>query len=58
MEILWKIAEKSEMDIPEILINSELERIMDNLKANVTQAGLCFDDYLEHIKRPLMIWKR
>ena len=51
MEILRKIAEKSEMDIPEILINSELERIMDNLKANVTQAGLCFDDYLEHIKK-------
>mgnify|MGYP001612578979 CR=1 FL=1 len=50
-EVLWRIAEKSEMDVPEVLINSELERIIGNLRANVTQTGLRFDDYLEHIKK-------
>ena len=46
-----KIADKSEMDIPEILVNSELERVLDNLKANVAQTGLRFEDYLGHIKK-------
>lgn len=52
-EVLRKIAEKSEMDIPEILIDSEAERIIDNLKANIAQAGLNFDDYLGHIKKTI-----
>ena len=50
-EALRKIADKSEMDIPEILVNSELERVLDNLKANVAQTGLRFEDYLGHIKK-------
>ena len=52
-EALRKIADKSEMDIPEILINSELERIIDNLRANVAQTGLRFEDYLGHIKKTI-----
>jgi len=52
-EALRKIADKSEMDIPEILVNSELERVLDNLKANVAQTGLRFEDYLGHIKKTI-----
>lgn len=50
-EALQKIAEKSEVDIPEILIDSEIERIIGDLKASVAQTGLKFDDYLGHIKK-------
>ncbi|OWK27170.1 MAG: trigger factor [Parcubacteria group bacterium GW2011_GWA2_38_13b] len=57
-EALREIAEKSEMDVPEILINSELERIVNNLKANVAQAGLRFEDYLGHIKKTVDDLKR
>lgn len=46
-EILEKIAEKSEMEIPAILISSEQNRLLDELKQNVSRKlGMNFNDYL------------
>ena len=49
-EILDKIAQKVNIDIPNILINKEKERMLNQLKTDVTsQLKIKFDDYLKKI---------
>jgi trigger factor len=51
-EILEKIAEKSEMEIPAILISSEQSRLLDDLKQNVyPKLGITFEEYLTRTKK-------
>ncbi len=51
-EILEKIAEKSQMEIPEVLITSEKQRMLENIKQQVLQMlGISFEDYLRKIKK-------
>jgi len=51
-EILEKIAEKSQMEIPEVLIESEKKRMLENIRQQVPQMlGLSFEDYLQKIKK-------
>jgi trigger factor len=51
-EILEKIAEKSEMEIPAVLISSEQHRLMEELKQNVSQKlEMTFSDYLAKAKK-------
>lgn len=49
--IISKIAEQSEMDIPEKLIESELDKMVNELEHDVKHRGMEFDKYLEHIKK-------
>lgn len=51
MELVEKVAENSEMDIPEALINLELDKMIGELKASVKDMGLDFDVYLREIKK-------
>lgn len=52
LEMMEKIIEQSKFDdIPELLLNSETEKMMHELEHNVTQQGLSFDDYLNHLKK-------
>jgi FKBP-type peptidyl-prolyl cis-trans isomerase (trigger factor) len=51
MEILKGITEKTEMELPEILVRSELERMLSQFKYDVSQMGIKFEDYLKHIKK-------
>ena len=49
-EILDKIAEKSEMQVPQVLIESEQRRILDNIKQQVPQMlQIPFEDYLKKV---------
>ncbi|HEY0907779.1 MAG TPA: trigger factor [Candidatus Paceibacterota bacterium] len=43
----------SEIDvvIPEVLIDSELGRMTEQMKADIERMGLKFDDYLKHLKK-------
>lgn len=50
-ELAGKVAENSEMDIPEALINFELDKMIGELKASVEDMGLDFDAYLQEIKK-------
>lgn len=51
-EILNKIAEKSNIELPEILIESEKKRMLKNLKQQVGQMlQISFEDYLTKIKK-------
>jgi len=51
-EILEKIAKNSEVEIPEILIEEEKKRMLENLKRGVSQMlQITFKDYLAKLKK-------
>lgn len=45
------IIAETNMELPDVLIESELENLIGRLKADITNAGLKFEDYLNHIKK-------
>lgn len=49
--LVSKIAEKSEMDIPEAMVGSEIHKMMHELEHDIQHRGMEFDKYLEHIKK-------
>ncbi len=51
MELIEKVAKDSQIDIPEILIENELEKMIGELEHNVLSMGLEFDRYLREIKK-------
>lgn len=50
-EIIDKIAAKTEIEIPNVLITGEVEKMIDELKDMVLASGAEFDKYLENIKK-------
>jgi trigger factor len=51
-EIIGKIAEKSDFEIPEALVEKEKNQIMENLKKRVSQElKISFEDYLSKINK-------
>ncbi|MBA7627432.1 Trigger factor [subsurface metagenome] len=51
-EILEKIAEKSQIDIPQILIENEQKRMLENIKQQVPQMlQVPFEEYLKKIQK-------
>lgn len=53
MKILEKIAENTKVEMPEILIESETDRIITETKGQLGQLGLNFDDYLKSSKKTI-----
>jgi trigger factor len=51
MVIVEKLISETSGEIPEILIESEIQKILYRLEADVTNAGLNFADYLVQIKK-------
>lgn len=49
--MLDKIAEKTELDIPEVLVNGEIDKMVSELKGMVQSSGGEFNKYLESIKK-------
>ena len=45
------IIEATEMELPQILIDSEIEQMFAQMNEDLTRANLNMDDYLEHIKK-------
>ncbi|MFW6389713.1 MAG: trigger factor, partial [Halanaerobiales bacterium] len=56
-KILDKIAETTEINIPEKLIEDELNRMYRNFAMQVSQQGLNIDDYFEQTGMDEEIWK-
>lgn len=48
-EMMEKLIETSEFDVPEILVHSELDKMVAQMKDDVMRMGLEFDKYLEHM---------
>lgn len=51
LSIVEEILKQSEGEIPEILIQSETDKILYRLQADVTNAGIKFEDYLKQINK-------
>lgn len=49
MDLIKQVVEKSKMDIPQVLIDSELTKMMEEYKLNIQGAGMSFEDYLKQI---------
>jgi len=53
-EVLELIAKKSDFEeIPDLLVNQEIEQMITELKHSLTQRGMDFDEYLKQIKKGL-----
>jgi len=50
-DIMEKIVEKTKTEIPQLLIDSEVDRMKHEMKSNVAQSGLKWEDYLKHLKK-------
>ena len=51
-EIVDEIIKKSEFtDIPEVLLDAEIDKMIHELEHSISAQGLKFDDYLKHIKK-------
>ncbi len=51
LKIVEKIIDDSEIDMPEILVESELQKILYRMESDITQMGLKFEDYLKHLNK-------
>lgn len=51
MEILDKVAEKIDQEMPKYLIDLEKDKMLDEMKRNISQMGMKWEDYLTHIKK-------
>lgn len=51
-EIIESLVEASTFgDIPDVMVNQEVNQMMQELERNLAQQGLQFDDYLQHLKK-------
>jgi len=51
MEMAEEIISTSKMSVPEIVIKSELQKMLAQFKDDIAQAGVSYDEYLKHIKK-------
>lgn len=51
LKIIEKIIEDSSLDVPEILIDMEVNKILYKMESDITQMGLKFEDYLKHLNK-------
>ena len=51
LNIVEKIIDESKIDLPEILVEIELDKIIYRMESDITTMGLKFEDYLSHMKK-------
>ncbi|MES2214054.1 MAG: trigger factor [Patescibacteria group bacterium] len=51
LAIIEKLVNETKIDVPKVLIDSELEKMMLGFKEDVSRAGVKWDDYLKEIKK-------
>lgn len=49
--ILEAILEKTDVEVPDVLVQSELEGLLGRLQADVANIGVSFEEYLKHINK-------
>ena len=54
MEILESIIKTAKLEVPDVLVESELEKMLGQFEGDISRMGLKFDEYLKYIKRRLM----
>lgn len=51
ISLVSRIAKDSEMEVPDIMIESELDKMIHELQHDIEHQGMEFEKYLEHIKK-------
>jgi trigger factor len=51
LKIIEKIIEESTLEVPEILTQIELDKILFRMESDISQMGLKFEDYLKHLNK-------
>lgn len=51
LKIVEKIIDELKVELPEILIEVELDKILYRMESDITQMGLKFEDYLKHLNK-------
>ncbi|MFC1720991.1 trigger factor [Patescibacteria group bacterium] len=51
MAIIEKIIDGTKVDLPEIVVESELDRMMHQFQGDIARMGLKFEEYIKHIKK-------
>jgi trigger factor len=51
LKMVEKIIEETKVDMPEILVQVELDKILYRMESDITQMGLKFEDYLKHLNK-------
>lgn len=51
LKIVQKIIDDLKVEMPEILIEIELDKILYRMESDITQMGLKFEDYLKHLNK-------
>jgi FKBP-type peptidyl-prolyl cis-trans isomerase (trigger factor) len=54
LKIIEKIIDESAMEMPEILVEVELDKILYRMESDITQMGLKFEDYLKHLNKTVV----
>ncbi len=50
-DILEKIMEESTIDLPKIIVDGEMEKMLAQFKDDIAKNGITYEDYLKHIKK-------
>lgn len=50
-QILDSILSKSNVEVPDMLVEYELDRFMDTMKADIERMGLKYEEYLKHLTK-------
>jgi trigger factor len=53
LKIVEKIIDDLKVEMPEILIEVELDKILYRMESDITQMGLKFEDYLKHLNKTI-----
>jgi len=51
LKMIEKIIDDSTIEMPEVLISMELDKILYRMESDITTMGLKFDEYLKHINK-------
>ncbi len=53
LKIIEAIIEESALEVPEILIQIEVDKILFRMESDITTMGLKFDEYLKHLNKTM-----
>lgn len=53
LEMIEKIADEAKIDVPDVLVQSETEKIIARMQSDIERMGLKFEDYLKNLGKDL-----
>ncbi len=51
LKIIESVIAESELDVPDVLVDLEVDKILYRMESDITQMGLKFEDYLKHLNK-------